>query len=213
MALTQLAADVENISKLDNYPPDDVGMTSAILKSRFDKGSVDIKTFINGTLIPQLDTELADKLSETTLDSAILTALSEAKDSGVFDGADGVAVELQNSGTYIQWRYVGGTTWNNLVLLSTLKGDKGDAGATGQQGIQGVQGIQGAKGDTGSQGIKGIQGATGSTGATGAAGTNGTNGKTAYAFAQDGGYTGTESDFNADLGAISGLKSVLEALL
>jgi len=101
MALTQLTADVENISKLDNYPPDDVGMTSAILKSRFDKGSVDIKAFINGTLIPQLDIELADKLSETTLDSAILTALSEAKDSGEFDGKDGVTIvnDLSEGGT------------------------------------------------------------------------------------------------------------------
>ena len=177
MALTQLTADVENISKLDNYPPDDVGMTSAILKSRFDKGSADIKTFINGTLIPQLDTSLADKLSETTLTAGIEAGLAAAKASGEFDGSE---IELQSNGTYIQWRYVGGSTWTNLVLLSTLKGDKGDTGATGAAGTNG---------------------------------TNGTNGKTAYASAVTGGYTDTEANFNSDLGAVQGLKTVLEALL
>lgn len=216
MALTQLTADVENISKLDNYPPDDVGMTSAILKARFDKGSVDIKAYINGILLAQLDKELADKLSAITLDSAILTALAEAKNSGVFDGADGLAVELQNSGSYIQWRYVGGSAWTNLVLLTTLKGDKGDSGATGTQGAtgstgatgaQGVQGIQGVKGDTGLQGIQGIAGTNGVNG------TNGIDGKTAYASALTGGYIGTEANFNADLAAMHGLAANLEVLL
>ena len=47
-------------------------------------------------------------------------------------------------------------------------------------------------------------GATGATGATG---------KTAYASAQEGGYTDTEANFYADLGAVYGLKTVLEALL
>ena len=60
------------------------------------------------------------------------------------------------------------------------KGDKGDIGATGPQGIQGIQGPQGEKGDKGD------------TGATGAAGADG---KSAYAYAQDGGYTGTETEF------------------
>ena len=60
------------------------------------------------------------------------------------------------------------------------KGDKGDTGATGPQGIQGIQGPQGEKGDKGD---------TGATGAAGAAG------KSAYAYAQDGGYTGTETEF------------------
>lgn len=39
----------------------------------------------------------------------------------------------------------------------------------------------------------------GATGAAGSAGTNGTDGKTAYAYAQDGGYTGTETEFAAKL--------------
>ena len=52
--------------------------------------------------------------------------------------------------------------------------------------------------DTGkpSRGEKGDPGETGATGATGAAGADG---KSAYAYAQDGGYTGTEAEFAAKL--------------
>lgn len=56
------------------------------------------------------------------------------------DGIDGKSVEIQNNGTYIQWRLIGDTTWINIVALIDLKGD---------QGIQGIQGIQGVKGDDG----------------------------------------------------------------
>ena len=52
---------------------------------------------------------------------------------------------------------------------------------------------RGEKGDTGAKGEKGDKGDTGETGAAGAAG------KSAYAYAQDGGYTGTEEQFAAKL--------------
>jgi hypothetical protein len=40
-------------------------------------------------------------------------------------GTNGKQVELQDNGTYIQWRYVGDSTWINLVAKSSLKGDTG----------------------------------------------------------------------------------------
>jgi hypothetical protein len=40
-------------------------------------------------------------------------------------GSDGRNIEIQNSGTYIQWRLVGDASWANLVQLSTLKGADG----------------------------------------------------------------------------------------
>ena len=52
----------------------------------------------------------------------------------------------------------------------------------------------------------------GKTGATGAAGANGTNGKSAYASAQDGGFTGTEAQFNNGLsvmGDVSGIDTTV----
>lgn len=38
------------------------------------------------------------------------------------NGIDGKNVELQNNGTYIQWRLVGDATWINLVALSAITG-------------------------------------------------------------------------------------------
>lgn len=35
-------------------------------------------------------------------------------------GADGREVQLQVSATHIQWRYVGATSWTNLIALSSL---------------------------------------------------------------------------------------------
>ncbi len=48
----------------------------------------------------------------------------------------------------------------------------------------------------------------GKTGATGAAGANGTNGKSAYASAQDGGFTGTETQFNKGLSVMGGVSGI-----
>ena len=66
------------------------------------------------------------------------------------------------------------------------KGDKGDQGERGLQGEPGGQGEKGEKGDTGSQGPQGE---------AGSAGKDGSNGKSAYEFAKDGGYLGTEAEF------------------
>ena len=69
--------------------------------------------------------------------------------------------------------------------LESLKGAKGDPGDTGPQGPQG---------ETGPQGPQGPQGNSGAAGAAG---------KSAYQAAKDGGYTGTESAFNAALSQVS----------
>ena len=57
--------------------------------------------------------------------------------------------------------------------------------------------------DTGkpSRGEKGDKGDKGDTGETGATGAAGANGKSAYQYAQDGGYTGTEAEFAEKLAA------------
>lgn len=79
---------------------------------------------------------------------------------------------------------------------ASLKGDKGDKGDTGPQGPQGEQGPQGPQGIQGIQGEKGEKGDKGDTGPQGA---TGADGKSAYKYAQDGGYTGTEEEFSAKL--------------
>ena len=88
--------------------------------------------------------------------TAVNEALAVAKESGEFDGADGLTPTIGDNGNW----YLGDTDTGK-----PSRGDKGD---------------KGDKGDTGE---------TGATGATGAAG------KSAYEYAQDGGYTGTEAEF------------------
>ena len=103
------------------------------------------------------------------------------------------------------------------------KGDTGPAGADGAPGVKGDTGAQGPKGNPGEKGdaftyadftaaqlaaLKGEKGDKGDTGPqgepgakgdTGETGPKGADGKSAYASAQDGGYTGTEAQFNAAL--------------
>lgn len=78
-----------------------------------------------------------------------------------------LAVKNGFSGTEAQW-------------LASLRGADGAAGPQGEKGDPGVDGAAGPKGE---------QGEKGDTGAAGAAG------KSAYDYAKDGGYTGTEEAF------------------
>ena len=59
----------------------------------------------------------------------------------------------------------------------------------------------GSRGSTGPAGADGKDGTNGKDGADGAAGPAGADGKSAYQYAQDGGYTGTEEEFAAKLAA------------
>ena len=94
-------------------------------------------------------------------------------------GTDGREIELRKDSLYIQWRYKGDSSWNNLIAYSDLKGDKGDTGAQGakgDKGDKGDRGEQGLKGDTGAQGAKGDKGAKGDRGEQGVQGPKGDQG-------------------------------------
>lgn len=99
--------------------------------------------------------------------------------------------------------------------IATADSVRADADAGKFNGAQGIQGEKGDKGDTGAKGDKGDKGDTGSTGATGAKGDKGdpgAAGKSAYASAQDGGFTGTEAQFNKGLsvmGDVSGIDTTV----
>lgn len=84
------------------------------------------------------------------------------------------------------------------------KGDKGDPGPQGSKGDPGATGPEGPQGPAGPQGEKGVPGKTGPTGPqgeTGPAGKDGANGKSAYDYAKEAGYTGSETDFAARINA------------
>ena len=65
MAYTLFTADVENISGLSDLPNTEDGYTSAQLKAIFDKAGKDIKAYLNGTLIPELDVGAAKGFTVT----------------------------------------------------------------------------------------------------------------------------------------------------
>lgn len=67
-------------------------------------------------------------------------------------------------------------------------------------GPAGQDGAQGPKGDTGSQGERGPQGPAGA------------NGKSAYQYAVEAGYTGTETDLSAALASLGDLNSILDTI-
>ena len=57
-------------------------------------------------------------------------------------GKDGREIEIQNSGTAIQWRYAGDGSWTDLVQLSEITGSKGDPGETPNIQIGSVQTLE-----------------------------------------------------------------------
>lgn len=106
------------------------------------------------------------------------------------------AVKHEWEGTTLKITTSSGTSSANL------KGEKGDKGDTGAQGIQGIQGEKGEKGEKGDKGETGETGATGPQGEQGEkgdTGSQGPTGKSAYQYAKEGGYTGTEAQFKTKL--------------
>ena len=127
--------------------------------------------------------------------TAVNEALAAAKASGEFDGADGITPTIGDNGNW----YLGDRDTNKPSRGEQgPAGPKGDTGGTGPQGPRGEIGPQGPEGP---QGIKGDKGDTGAQGEKGATGATGADGKSAYSYAVDGGYTGTEAEFAAKLAA------------
>ena len=111
----------------------------------------------------------------------IWAAIDELKAGGGGSGTpgkDGREIELQNSGTAIQWRYAGDGDWTDLVQLSDITGAKGDPGENGITPTIGENGnwylgdedtgkpSRGEKGDPGQKGDPGDKGDPGQTGET-----------------------------------------------
>lgn len=79
MALTTFDVDVENVAKLSTHPNSDDGYSPDSLKSVFDKGSVDIKDYINNVLIPELVEQIAAAargIAADNISASILTNYS-----------------------------------------------------------------------------------------------------------------------------------------
>lgn len=126
-------------------------------------------------------------------------------DSG--GGTDAREIELRKGELSLQWRYVGDQEWTDLISLAEITGSEGPAGADGHPGADGKDGHDGEDGITPHIGDNGnwylgetdtgkpSRGETGPAGEPGLDGVNGADGKSAYQFAQEGGYTGTAEEF------------------
>ena len=107
-------------------------------------------------------------------------------------------------------------SWSNNGGLSnpesvSIRGPQGMPGADGKDGTDGKDGAPGADGQDGTTPTIGDNGnwyigdtdtgkpSRGEIGPAGADGTTGADGKSAYAYAVEGGYTGTEMEFNEKL--------------
>lgn len=160
------------------------------------------------TLIDKLE---LNKLNASSLTSAINTALAQAKESGEFDGADGVgissleqAIKATASGGDNVWR--ARTTDGHLHDFYVKNGEKGEKGESGSNGV-GISYVEQeyTSLEDGGRNIINVVRTdghfdqfyvrNGSKGSTGDPGEKGDPGKTAYEYAQDGGFTGTEEDF------------------
>ena len=151
---------------------------------------------------------------------AVNEALAQAKASGEFDGADGLTPTIGENGNW----YLGdadtgkpsrGDTGPRGETGATgapgpqgPAGPKGDTGDIGPQGIQGPQGEQGIQGETGSTGPAGPKGDAGPQGPQGDKGDKGADGKSAYQYAVEGGYGGTEEEFASELNGLLGGSTV-----
>ena len=199
---TTLAGLVERIDKIEETQGPDAIKNAVDDYLAQNPVEIPVKSVNGKTGTVELNAEDVGAIAETQLQMAINTALAQAKASGAFDGATGPQGPKGDTGA---------------------TGPKGDTGATGPQGPQGpkgdkgdaftysdftaeqlaaLKGPQGDKGDTGAQGPRGEmgpQGPKGDTGATGPAGADGADGKSAYQYAVEGGYTGTEEEFTAKL--------------
>lgn len=117
---------------------------------------------------------------------------SNGKDG--LDGANGVGIQKAwvEEGE-LKITLTSGVTSN----LGVVKGEKGDRGERGMEGAKGDKGDRGEKGEKGNQGERGL------TGPQGIQGDKGANGKSAYEYALNGGFEGTEAEFMQLLSTVS----------
>ena len=134
------------------------------------------------------------------------TGVSAAGEKGD-DGDPGKAPIIGSNGNWYVWDDASGAYADTGKPSRGEKGETGAAGADGNDGRDGTDGITPTIGENGNWYLgatdtgKPSRGEDGATGATGATGEKGADGKSAYAYAVEGGYTGTETEFAAKLAA------------
>lgn len=111
MSLTKFTGDTNNIQSLADQP----NLTASQLKAKFDKTGDDLKTYINGTLTSELDTELGNKANSNNVytkaevDGTVL--LNNKRLGGGFDRSATLSDSIAN------YKYLDIFSGNNRNLL------------------------------------------------------------------------------------------------
>lgn len=124
----------------------------------------------DGSLSVNVTASDVGAVSLDALQDATDAALAQAKESGMFDGAQGPQGETGPIGPK------GDPGADGAPGIQGPAGPKGDTGPEGPQGKQGPQGIAGPAGPKGDPGEKGKKGDTGATGEVGPQGPKGDTG-------------------------------------
>ena len=99
-----------------------------------------IESIVLHTTVGKIKTYRITFTDTTTFDFSVTDGNDGSDGVDGEDGTDGKSVEIQNSGTYIQWRFVGDTNWINIVALADLKGEDGTDGTNETNGNDGEDG-------------------------------------------------------------------------
>ena len=189
MAFIRLEKDTANISKLADRPNQNDGLSSAQLKSRFDLASNDIKTYINETLVPALESLNLSEVPHSTdilglrvnTDSMIEVTLDG--ENWQTTGSRGHTILDKNNNILPQratLKFTNSTVTDDgeVTIIEGVKGDKGvslqfiwdgtqlgikreDELVYSYSNLEGPQGPQGPEGPQGIQGEVGPQGTPG----------------------------------------------------
>lgn len=134
--------------------------------------------------INEVSDENNEKADDLNYKNSVLRLMSGEKElsrviirNGSGSGADAREIELQKSGTTIQWRYAGDSEWTDLVTLAEITGPAGSPGPQGEKGNTGAKGEQGPAGQKGDPGEPGVQGPKGDPGPKGEPGATGEKGE------------------------------------
>lgn len=91
MTITKLTEDVSQVSKLGTYPRTDNGLTTDQLKAWFDKAPGIIKTYLNETLIPEVEAKFGSldawiSSADTKIDSFVAGSGFLPAAGGIMEG-------------------------------------------------------------------------------------------------------------------------------
>ena len=190
--LAKLKEEIGDLSELQTEAKDN--LVTAI-------NEVAEKAEAASTHMPQISESKTWLVWDADAGEYVDTGVSAAGEKGD-DGDPGKAPIIGSNGNWYEWDDASGAYTDTG---KPSRGEKGNTGAEGADGADGRDGITPTIGENGNWYLgetdtgKPSRGEDGATGATGATGEKGTDGKSAYAYAVESGYAGTETEFAAKL--------------